>query len=64
MLHGISRDGFLYHDPAQGTAADGAGRWISAAQLGNAMGSASVPGQAVAFDGANVAMLAVTPLRG
>jgi hypothetical protein len=64
VLHGISGDGFLYHDPAQGTAADGAGRWISAEQLASAMGSASLPGQAVAFDAAGTAPLAVTQLRG
>ncbi len=64
VLHGISGEGFLYHDPAQGTAADGAGRWISAAQLGNAMSNASVPGQALAFDGASFASLGVTELRG
>ncbi len=64
VLHGISGDGFLYHDPAQGSAADGAGRWIGARQLGNAMSSASIPGQAVAFDRHNLPQLGVTELRG
>ncbi len=64
VLHGIKGDGFVYHDPAQGSPVDGAGRWISAGQLGNAMSSASVSGQAVAFDRSNLAPLAVTQLRG
>jgi hypothetical protein len=64
VLYGISGDGFLYHDPAQESAAKGAGRWISAEQLDHAMSSASISRQAVAFDRSSHAPLGVGALRG
>jgi hypothetical protein len=62
-VYGISGDGFLYHDPAQPTASQGAGRFISAEQLDLAMSSASVSRQAVSFDRAAMSPLTVTQLR-
>jgi hypothetical protein len=64
VVFGIRGDGFVYHDPAQGTAADGAARWISAEQLDQAMSSASISRQAVSFDRRAFAPLSVAPLRG
>jgi hypothetical protein len=63
VVFGVHGDGFLYHDPAQGTAADGAARWISAEQLDLAMSIASISRQAVSFDRRDFAPLAVAPLR-
>lgn len=51
VIYGTDGDWFLYHDPAFSTAQEGAGRWISSAQLSAAMHSSIVPGQAVAFGG-------------
>jgi hypothetical protein len=64
VLHGISGDGFVYHDPAQESPVKGASRWISAEQLDHAMSSASISRQAVAFDRSSHAPLAAVSLRG
>lgn len=64
VLYGVHGGGLVYHDPAQPTVAKGAGRWISGERLELAMRSASVPGQAVAFDGGSLTSLEVVPLAG
>jgi hypothetical protein len=63
VVFGMQGDGFRYHDPAQGSAEDGAARWISAEQLDRAMSSASISRQAVSFDRRAFAPLAVARLR-
>ena len=49
LIYAASGDGFLYHDPAYRPIDEGAGRWISRAQLDEAMTPVLVPRQAVAL---------------
>ncbi len=49
LIYAVSGDGFVYHDPAYRPIEEGAGRWISRAQLAEAMDPVLVPRQAVAL---------------
>jgi hypothetical protein len=49
LLYAIDGAGFTYHDPAYDPVSEGAGRWISRAQLDRAMDPVLVPRQAMAL---------------
>jgi hypothetical protein len=49
VLYAIDADGFTYDDPAYDPVSEGAGRWISRAQLDRAMDPVIVPRQAMAL---------------
>jgi hypothetical protein len=49
VLYAIDADGFTYDDPAYDPVSEGAGRWISRAQLDHAMDPVLVPRQAMAL---------------
>lgn len=51
LLYAAQGDGFLYQDPAVRPIEDGRGRWISRAQLDEAMAPVWPPRQAVALGG-------------
>jgi Papain-like cysteine protease AvrRpt2 len=58
LITGVARDGFYYSDPLKPDAIEGTGRIISPAQLERAMGGSHIPGQAVAFGGSGLPLLA------
>jgi Peptidase_C39 like family len=49
LLYAVSSDGFLYHDPAMRPIEEGRARWISRAQLDEAMAPVWPPRQALVF---------------
>ena len=49
LLYALDADGFTYDDPAYDPVSEGAGRWISRAQLDRAMDPVLVPRQAMAL---------------
>lgn len=49
LIYAFDGAGFTYHDPAMRPVSEGPGRWISAAQLDQAMGPVSPARQAVAL---------------
>lgn len=61
VIHGMDGDEFLYHDPAFESPWEGAGRWIDATRLDEAMRPTFPRQQAVAFDAGRHAAL---PLLG
>jgi hypothetical protein len=62
LLTGIAPDGgFYYSDPLKTEPADGTARAVSATQLGHAMATSHIPGQAVAFGTPNAVLPHWTP---
>ena len=51
VLYAVEGDGFMYQDPAVRPIEDGRARWISRAQLDQAMAPVWPPSQAVALGG-------------
>jgi hypothetical protein len=58
LLTGISEGGFVYSDPLKTDPAAGKRNWISAAQLRSAIDNSHIPGQAVAFVGPKLNVVA------
>ena len=59
LLTGMNESGFFYSDPLDSDGQAGSRKFISADQLGLAIGNSHIPGQAVAFAGPAQAPLAV-----
>jgi hypothetical protein len=60
LLTGIGQGGFYYSDPLKPDAAEGTGKTISPVQLERAMAGSHIPGQAVAFGGPSLPLLAIS----